>query len=299
MRGKLPSPPPLHLAPKLAPAYALPRSPLLTGLCPTMSDVPPLSSATPANATSGRVIRAALIIFPLGTVILGIASFGIWWVKRVQVEERGYKYALALRRDITEAGLARHISILQDVYRQTPDKLLPSVAAYLESSMGPENMGYQVRRDRFQHGGIDLSNVDVELTNKKRFREILLVLVPYGDVDTARQNAEVQALSTLLSVAHAITGESGSQTLRFAAIPAAHDSSSLERFVAAARGKEERFMQVFVLGDPSPATQATLQKAFRVEETGTVIQNLPPTSDAAETLAAAQVLKQRLLDLLK
>jgi hypothetical protein len=128
------------------------------------------------------------------------------------------------------------------------------VAAYLESSMGPENMGYQVRRDTFQQGGIDLSNVDVELTNKKRFREILLVLVPYGDTDPARQSAEVQALATLLSVAHAITGESGSQTLRLAAIPAAHDPASLERFVSAARGKEERFMQVFVLGDPSPAT---------------------------------------------
>ena len=264
-----------------------------------MSDVPPPSSATPANATSGRVIRAALIIFPLGTVILGIASFGIWWVKRVQVEERGYKYALALRRDITEAGLARHISILQDVYRQTPDKLLPSVAAYLESSMGAENMGYQVRRDTFQQGGIDLSNVDVELTNKKRFREILLVLVPYGDTDPARQTAEVQALATLLSVAHAITGESGSQTLRLAAIPAAHDATSLERFVAAARGKEERFMQVFVLGDPSPATQATLQKAFRVEETGTVIHHLPATQDSATTLPAAQALKTRLLELLK
>lgn len=292
---------PTNLAPQPTQAIHRAPSPFVTGFSATiMSDVSSPSIPTnPANGTSGRVIRAALIIFPVGTVILGIASFGIWWTKRVQVEERGYKYALALRRDISEAGLERYVSILQDVYRQSPDKLLPSVGAYLESSMGPENMGYQVRRDRFHQGGIELSNVDVELTNKKRFREIILVLVPYGEADAGRQSAEVQALASLLSVAHAITGESGTQTLRLAAVPAAHDAESLERFVAAARGKDERFMQVFVLGDPSPTTQDTLRKTFRVEETGTVIHQLPATRDLAATLTTAQALKMRLVELLK
>lgn len=250
-------------------------------------------SDTPTSPTQGRVIRAALIILPAGTVILGIASFGIWWTKKVKVEERGYKYALALRRDLSEAGLQRHIDILSDVMRHPDAQKIPAVAAYLESSMGAENMGYQVRRDRFQKGDVELANVDVELTGKSRFKEVVLLLVPYGDA--ARVQAEVRALALLMSLAHAITGEAGNQTLRLAVVPTGLDPESIERFITAARGKDERFMQVLVAGGPSESTLAQLKQAFRIEETGTVVTPLPETIDAATTLAAAHALKARLL----
>lgn len=249
--------------------------------------------ATPASSsTQGRVIRAALIIFPFGTVILGIASFGIWWFKKVKVEERGYKYALALRRDLNEAGLQRHMDILRDVMSQPDAQKIPAVAAYLESSMGAENMGYQVRRERFQKGDIELANVDVELTGKTRFREVVLLLVPYGEA--GRSEIEARAIAMMMSVAHAITGEAGAQTLRLAAVPVGFDKESIERFVAAARGKDERYMQVLVAA-PSEATMAVLNEAFKVKETGTVITALPDTPDTLTTLSAAQALKGRLL----
>lgn len=253
----------------------------------------PFMSDTPVSTTQGRVIRAALIIFPFGTVILGIASFGIWWTKKVKVEERGYKYALALRRDLTEAGLQRHVDILKDVMAQPDSQKIPAVAAYLESSMGAENMGYQVRRVRFQKESLELANVDVELTGKTRFREVVLLLVPYGD--PARLNAEVHSIALLMSLAHAITGEAGSQTLRLAVVPVGAEKGAIERFVSAALGKDERFMQVLVAGAPSEETMKALNEAFRVQETGTVITALPETVDTPTTLAAAQALKARLL----
>lgn len=258
-----------------------------SGLPLSMSDPAP-----PVSTTQGRVIRAALIIFPFGTVILGIGSFGIWWFKKVKVEERGYKYALALRRDLNEAGLQRHLDILRDVMNQPDAQKIPSVAAYLESSMGAENMGYAVRRDRFQKGDVELANVDVELTSKTRFRDVVLLLVPYGE--TGRAEIEARALAMMMSIAHAVTGESRTETLRLAAVPVGYDKESIERFVASARGKDERFMQVYVAA-PSDATLAVLNAAFQVKETGTVITALPDTPDTVTTLAAAQALKATLL----
>ena len=96
---------------------------------------------TPTSSAQGRFIRAALVIFPVGTVVFGILSFGIWWWKRERVEERGYKYALALRRDLSEAGLRRHADILAEALGRTDAARFQAVAAYLESSMGAENMG--------------------------------------------------------------------------------------------------------------------------------------------------------------
>lgn len=252
-----------------------------------MSDIPPPSP------NQGRWIRAALVIFPAGTIVLGIASFGIWYMKRVKVEERGYKYALALRRDLNEAGMQRHLDILRDVMNQPAEQKLPAVAAYLDSSMGAENMGYQVRRVRFQKGAMELGNVDVELTGKKRPREIVLLLVPYGD--PTRLEAEANALAMLMSLAHAVTGEAGTSTLRLAAVPSGYDPEAMTRFTTAARGKDERFMQVLVAGGVSEETMTTLKEAFRVAETGTLLTALPATTDTAMTLAAAHALKGTLL----
>jgi hypothetical protein len=246
-----------------------------------------------SSSKQGRWIRAALVIFPAGTIVLGIASFGFWWAKKVRVEERGYKYALALRRDLNEAGLQRHIDILRDVMSQPPAQKIPAVAAYLESSMGAENMGYQVRRVRFQKGDIELANVDVELTGKKRPREITLLLIPYGD--PAKIEAESRAIAQLMSLAHAITGESGTSTLRLAVVPSGYDEESLARLMTATRSKEERFMQIYVGGGVSAESLATIKETFRVEETGTIITALPDTPDTQTTLATAHALKIQLL----
>jgi len=260
--------------------------------------VPPMSTPSDAAVTrSGRVVRAALLILPAGTILFGIASFGIWWMKKTQVEERGYKYALALRRDLGAEGLQRHGGILLEVMRLPEADRLGAVAAYLESSMGAENMGYAVRRERWLSSGMELANVDVELTGRQRPREVVLVLVPFGDA--ARSKQEAWALATALSLAHAITGESGARTLRLAAIPVGRRDDSgmeaLERMAARSREREERIMQVHVLGGPSEALLAQVKATLRAEATGTVIQALPETLDAASSLAAAQVLRTRLL----
>lgn len=254
---------------------------------------PASSSSAHDSGLQGRVIRAALIIFPVGTVILGIASFGIWWYKREKVEERTYKYAMALRRDLSEAGLQRHYDILLEVMAQPQAQKIPAVAAYLESSMGPENMGYQVRRVRFENDGLELANVDVELTGKKRMQEVVLLLVPYGDA--GRTEAEARSLAMLMGLAHAVTGEYGTQTLRLAVVPMHASPEALERFFAAAQERRERFMQVMVAGGPTPSDLEKISQAFRVKENGSILIPLEDSQDIPGTLSAAQAIKARLL----
>lgn len=254
-------------------------------------------SETAASSVQGRVIRAALILFPVGTVILGIGSFGIWWMKRVKVEERSYKYALALRRDLTEASLQRHADILREVLAQPPADSFPAVAAYLESSMGAENMGYQVRRDRFHAGAVEMANVEVELTGRQRPREIVLLLAPHGD--GRRQQEEALALASVMALAHSLTGESRTQTLRFAAVPLGqrdeNGTEALARLAAASRARGERLMQVLVLGGLPEDRLAQVRAALRVEETGTRVLPLPAAADLAGALAAARGLRAELL----
>lgn len=252
-----------------------------------------MSEVLSSSPNHGRIIRAALVIFPVGTVILGIASFGIWWFKKERAEERNFKYSMALRRELSEAGIKRYEDVLKDVMSQPDAQKIPAVAAYLESSMGGENMGYQVRRDRFQLEPFELANVDVELSTKKRFRDVVLLLVPYGDA--TRGEAESRAISMLMCIAHAVTGESGTSTLRLAVVPAGLDKKALVRFVDTARAKDERFMQVLVAGGVPDAMLNDIKTVFRVQVTGTVVTSLPDTGDTANTFLSAQALKTRLL----
>ena len=171
-----------------------------------------MTEAQPTSADPGRWIRFALVMLPVGTILLGIASFGIWQWKKDQAADRSFKYALALRRQISPEGIERYAGIVRTALGKTDRDL--SIPGYLESTMGAENMGYTVRRERF---GDEKSVVDAELTGTKRPLEVVMVLALYGG--TEPQENTVQAIAESLSVAHELTGEKVVRSLRFAFIP--------------------------------------------------------------------------------
>ncbi len=247
-------------------------------------------------SSPGRYIRFALIMFPLGLVITSIASFGIWWWKRTQVEERSYGYATALRREMTVQALDRYTSILNEVMQPAGPERLAAVASFVDSSMSAENMGYDPRRDRFFHGSLEVSNLEAEITGKPRWQEVRLVLVPYGDL--ARTEAEVQALAGMMSLGHAMTGQRCENTVRFAAAPLgvedASGRSALERLGSAMFGRSERVMQVIVLGGVGEEVLSEVRHAFHADQSGTIIEALPATDKVESTLQAMKALKARL-----
>jgi hypothetical protein len=169
------------------------------------------------------------------------------------------------------------------------------VASFLESSMSPENMGYEPRRDRFYTGGVEVSNVEAELTGRQRPREVRLLLMPYGD--RSRVDVEAHALAGLMVLAHAMAGEREEITLRFAAVPVGVKDQSghspLERLAGAANERGERLMQVLVLGGAGDALLSEIGLAFRAAQTGVTVKSHPETHDAPATLTAMKALRGR------
>lgn len=244
----------------------------------------------------GRFIRLSLVLFPVGLILTSIASFAFWWQKREQVEERSFAYATALRRELTEASLVRHTRILQEVLSSPGLPALAAVASYLESSMSPENMGYEPRRDRFFHQGQEVSNLEVELTGTQRPREVHLILVPYGTPDG--REAEIQALAGMMGLAHAMAGDRRENTLRFAAVPLgvrdSNDLTALSRLSSGIASRQERVVKIFVLGGAGEETLKQVRDAFRVEQSGAVVQTLASTQDPRTTLDLMLSLKSQL-----
>jgi hypothetical protein len=246
-----------------------------------------MTAATQPNADPGRWIRFALVMLPLGTILLGIASFGIWQWNKDQAADRSFKYAMALRRTISLEGIQKHADIVREALMK-PDRHL-SIPGYLESTMGAENMGYTVRRVRF---GAEQSNIDAELTGKTRPREMVMVLALY-DADAIRFGRTSQAIAGLMSVAHEVTGEPVMRSLRFAVIP--DTPEALAQLQDGLRRDDERLMHLFVVGAPDVGQLGRVTRALDTAAKGTRVVARAATLTPQETLPLAQELKTLLM----
>lgn len=246
-----------------------------------------MTEAQPTSADSGRWIRFALVMLPVGTILLGIASFGIWQWKKDQAADRSFKYALALRRQISPEGIERYAGIVRTALGQADRD--QSIPGYLESTMGAENMGYTVRRGRF---GSEKSVIDAELTGVKRPLEVVMVLALYGG--TEPQENTVQAIAESLAVAHELTGEKVVRSLRFAFIP--DTPEALKQLKEGLQRDGERLMHLLVLGGPEVAGIEGIAKALDTTAKGTRVLSLPATKTTQETVQSAHQLKGMLLE---
>lgn len=227
-------------------------------------------------------------MLPVGTILLGIASFGIWQWKKDQAADRSFKYALALRRTISPEGIERHAGVVRTALGKADRDL--SIPGYLESTMGAENMGYSVRRERF---GSEQSLVDAELTGAQRPLEIVMVLALYGG-QAGQLESTAQAIAESLSVAHELTGEKVVRSLRFAFIP--DTPEALRNLKEGLQRDGERLMHLLVLGGPEVASIENITRALDTKAKGTRVLSMPSTKTTQETLQSAYQLKGMLLE---
>ena len=247
-----------------------------------------MTDAHPTNADPGRWIRFALVMLPVGTILLGIASFGIWQWKKDQAADRSFKYALALRRMLSVEGIQKHADIIRTALNK-PDRNL-SIPGYLESTMGAENMGYTVRRERF---GAEQSIIDAELTGTRRPLEVVMVLALYGS-NAAQQENTALAVAEALAVAHQLTGEKVVRSLRFAFIP--DTPEALKKLQEGLQRDGERLMHLLVVGGPEVASIEGISRTLDTKAKGTRVLSLPATQTAQATLESAYQLKALLLE---
>lgn len=181
-----------------------------------MSDTEDTASAP---MKPGGIVRAFLIVLPLGLAFMVPLSLWIYYQKKHQPEPAASQYAAMLRRELNADDFARYVRILtQDIGERTlakPDNL-DAAASFIESTMGYDNMGYAVQRQAFEAHGKPVVNLLAELTGKSKPDEVVLVLADYDAADAT-------GIAAMMCVAHALTGSGHARTIRFAAVVNARD----------------------------------------------------------------------------
>lgn len=249
-----------------------------------------MSTQPPNSSTVGRVIRTALIVLPFGTVVLGIMSFVLFFNKKEQTVQRSIKYASGLRKDLNEADLKRYQKIVEDALTLPPAERARTLATFLESTLGPENMGYQVRTfvDRSQPTAAPLA-LDVELTGSKRPRDLVVVIggfSPDTAFTTGLDQETPRGLAALLGMAHATAGMPRVRSLRFVA---AQNLAALKEYYNEGIQVGERITHLILLGSIARSSDAELMALLHLEGRG--VTPMRPAMKADILVSAQEVLK--------
>jgi hypothetical protein len=230
-------------------------------------------------------IRRSLILFPAGLIVLGTGSM-IWHVMKKQVTaERSIRYAAGLSREINAADLSRYEKILTDNTDAT------ARASFVESTLGPENMGYTVRKlmGTGEAAG-RVAALDIELTGTRKPRDIVLLLTHYTEIPSGAPTTvgHARAAALAMAAAHSMTGTPALRSIRFVSIDSLE---GLKRYYERGIGPGERISHIVALGQVAAWTDEDILTALHLTQTGTVIEK---PSLSADPVAAANELKQQL-----
>ena len=246
------------------------------------------------SGTAGRVVRAALIIFPFGLVLLGAGSFVFYFNHKEQSEQRAIKYAAGLRKDLNEADIARYTQVFDEALGKPEPERSKTVTSFVESTLGPENMGYTVRavRDRNDPVAVPLA-FEVEATGARKPRDLVVVVTELLPDLAVLDNASIsRSAAVFLNVAHSLAGQSRARSIRFVSVTKV---AALRAYYEQAIGNEDRISHVLLLGRLSGIPDETVNDALHLRGRGTVL--LRPTVDAANVMDSATKLLKQITDL--
>lgn len=244
----------------------------------------------PSSPTVGRVIRIALIVLPFGTVLLGMLSFVFFFNKKEQTVQRSIKYASGLRKDLNEADLKRYAQVTSDALAQPPAERARTLTTFLDSTLGPENMGYQVRQvtDHVHPTAPPLA-LDVELTGTKRPRDLVVVLCGFLPAEsiTGLDLETPRSVAAFLGIAHAATGLPKVRSLRFTAV---QNLAALKPYYDEGIQVGERITHLILLGSIAQNSDAEVLVQLHLEDRG--VTPLRPDLKGDPLVSAQALLKQ-------
>jgi hypothetical protein len=186
----------------------------------------------------GCAVRAFLIVLPVGLAFMVPLSLWIYYQKKHRPAPATSQYAALLRKDLNAADFERYVRILtQDIGERSLGKRenLDAATAFIESTMGYDNMGYAVQRQVFEIQGQPAVNIVAELPGQSKPREVVLVIANYDD-------ANATGIAALMCVAHALTGSEHARTIMFAAVM--DEAGGRSKLKMAEDGKAQEFRAV-------------------------------------------------------
>jgi len=171
--------------------------------------------------TQKHFIRASLTAVPLGLVALTIAAFVFFFSKDTAELKSTHAISSMFRREISEQDLRDSVAMLATTIGPRPageERSLRMAATWIESSLGPSNMGYKVEKQVYEADGQEFRNLIAELPGGERALEIVVVGAHYDSVpDSPAANDNGTGVAALLAIANAFVGTKHARTLRFVA----------------------------------------------------------------------------------
>lgn len=168
----------------------------------------------------GFLVRLFVGGLPLGLAIMGVLSFIVYFHKKKMEEPAASKLSGMLRKDLSAEDFERYGRIIsQDIGVRTAEKKgnLDAASAFVESTLGFDNMGYLVVRQEFEVDGKIHLNLTADLVGKSNPGEVVLIVAAYDSTE-ANKPEESSGLAAMLCLANAITGQPYHRTVRFAAV---------------------------------------------------------------------------------
>lgn len=172
--------------------------------------------------TPQQTVRFLILGLPIGLILSGIAAMFIYFRVDAVREERDSR--IPVSRPLNEADLRAHVRTLATGigprHAGVPETL-SSAAKYIQSTLGPANLGFKVSRHEFDHAGSTWYNllIDVPGAPGPRQSEIVLVTAGYDTVPgSPGANTNASGVAALMSLAHSFAGSASARTLRFATL---------------------------------------------------------------------------------
>ncbi len=174
----------------------------------------------------GAGIRFVIIAFPLGLLIFGVLSFVFTpFDKNSEMMDLNEAKRLAAaslnRKPVNRADLEDFVHILsEEIGERHVGKIknLERAAIWIESILSGGNIGYQVKRQDYDAGGIQVRNLIAELPGTSSRDEIIVVGAQYDSIPGCpAANDNGSGVAALISLAQAFAGDQQIRTVRFVA----------------------------------------------------------------------------------
>ncbi len=168
--------------------------------------------------TQARAIRFLILGLPIGLIAGGVIAMIIYFRDEADAAGKGGGYT---RRDITRRDLQEHVEKLAKTIgpRHMGDPArLNAAAKYIESTLGPANLGYRVERQTYKVGDADCHNIilDMRSTGSDRVHEIVLVGAHYDSVPgTPGADDNASGVAAVMSLVQAFANTKHERSLRF------------------------------------------------------------------------------------
>ncbi len=168
-----------------------------------------------------QFIRASLTLVPLGLIVLTIGAFIVFFTKDPAELKAASEVSTMFRKEISEDDLRASVEMLATTIgpRHAGDyRKLSTAATWIESSLGPSNMGYKVERQLYEVDGQSYRNLIAELPGGAKAGEIVVIGAHYDSVpDCPAANDNGTGVAALLAIANAYVGTKHARTIRFVA----------------------------------------------------------------------------------